>query len=662
VQPDVTEASPRDPRSAALALRMHFLLSALRLELLPPALARLVGKLAAKGEARETGLAPLVSHVRDAFLDAERTLGLEGVGWPVAPADRVGRAVRAALESWGEEGSPRDHGDRLGRFCEALLRGRRKTTGSYYTPPWLADEIAETAIRGVLAGRGAATSQALALRVLDPAIGAGAFALAAVEATAAAAGEGRSENAARRAAARDCLFGCERRRLAADACRLALWLSASRPGRPAAIPADRIVVAEALSHRPEARSFDVILGNPPWGVTLPASQASRLAAAAPEALSGHRDSFLFFLHLAAEAARDDGAIGLLLPDTILSQVRYEGIRRLLLERFRPLRVTLLGDGIFPGATAPACLLCLSGRALAPRHFPTSDLRRVSRDQLEGEMSRAGSPTPCDAPLSAAHSSFLAPPAWLRRLLRRLTAAMPALGDPALGFEFHDVGINYPRAEIGRAALYAGKREHPDDRPVTRGRDFGPFTSVGHSAWLRHDWRRRTGPAGRVSVRECIYRVVPKLLFRQTADRPIATLDRRGVWFGRSVIALTGPGERQLLRLVAISNSRAFAALYRAVAPEVGRAFAQVKVSKLKLLPVPPAGRDGLAELAAKLLDEADKARRATLVRQLDLAVYRAYRLTAAEIARIEREVPPCLPASADAPSARARRLRRAATS
>jgi hypothetical protein len=113
--------------------------------------------------------------------------------------------------------------------------------------------------------------------------------------------------------------------------------------------------------------------------------------------------------------------------------------------------------------------------------------------------------------------------------------------------------------------------------------------------------------------------------------------------------------------VAISNSRAFAALYRAVAPEVGRAFAQVKVGKLKLLPVPPAGGDGLAKLAEKLLDEADKARRVALVRQLDSAVYRAYRLSASEIARIEREVPPCLPASASASSARATPSRRAAT-
>ncbi len=343
---------------------------------------------------------------------------------------------------------------------------------------------------------------------------------------------------------------------------MALWLAGSRPGRPARVPADHLSVQDALSAPPPPRSFDIVLGNPPWGVKLSAEQAPRLAAAAPKALSGHRDSYLFFLQLAADTARDDGAVGLVLPDTVLSQVRYQGMRRSLLERFRPLKVALLGESIFAGATAPACLLCLTGKEAAPESFPTLDLRRVPRSGLDAALSQAGSPTPRDAPTTASHSSFLLPSAWLRQLLARLTAALAPLAAPGPGFEFHDVGINYPRAEIGRALLYSGTREHPDDIPVARGRDFAPFSEIAHSAWLRHDWRGRIGAVERVSVREPVYRLTPKILFRQTADWPVATLDRRGVWFGRSVIAITGKTEHDLLALLAVLNSRAFAALYR----------------------------------------------------------------------------------------------------
>jgi hypothetical protein len=227
----------------------------------------------------------------------------------------------------------------------------------------------------------------------------------------------------------------------------------------------------------------------------------------------------------------------------------------------------------------------------------------------------------------------------------------------LGLRLHDVGINYGNARAGRAILYTGERRHPDDTPVTRGRDFGPFTHVGHSIWLRRHWRALVGSGDGVSVRDDFYRVAPKLLFRQTADRPVATIDPRGVHFGRSAIAVTASGERDLLALCALMNSRAFAALYRAVAPEQGRAFAQVKVSKLKLLPVPPLGNEDLAARAAALLEETDAEARMALVQRLDAAVYAAYGLNESEIAAVEQVAEPCATAAA-----RARRGRPAATS
>ena len=217
------------------------------------------------------------------------------------------------------------------------------------------------------------------------------------------------------------------------------------------------------------------------------------------------------------------------------------------------------------------------------------------------------------------------------------------------FRFHDVGINYPRAALGHALLYTGPQQDPGDIPVTRGRDFGPLTPVGHSAFLHHDWRERIPPRSGVAVREEVYRLAPKLLLRQTADRPIATLDQRGVYFGRSVIALTAAREWHLLWLAAVLNSRTFATLYRALAPELGRTFAQVKVSTLRLIPLPSMHETSpLPSLARTLLDlqtsplpplartlpdtEHDPDRRA-LWSAIDREVARIYALTRAEIRR-----------------------------
>ena len=621
---------------SSLALRFHFLLEALSLDLLPSPFDESVRRLAAGREAARD-VARRAREVRAAFLDARDALLLGGLEWPEVGEEAVVRAARAAVLRPAGAAMPVEAAERLGRFCEDLANHQsdRRESGSYYTPGWAARSIAGTMVEGVLKGRGwADPRQALGMRVLDPAAGAGAFAVAAVEALAAAAGEGRAENECRRVAVRECIFGVEMNPLAAEACRLSIWLAASRPGRPAGLPAEHLVVGDALSQPPAERRFDVVVGNPPWGVKLGPGRARKLAEASPEALGGHRDSYLFFLQLASQQASERGGIGMLLPDVVLWQVRYEGMRRALLERFRPLRVMLLGDRIFPGATAPACALCLAGTSIAPDEFATSDLRRVPRAQLEKAAGEPGWLAPADAVVESPHHSLLVAPGWQRELLARMSARHGTLGESADRFEFHDVGINYPRAEVGRAVLYSGEREDRRDIPVVRGRDFGGLTEIGHSAWLRHDWGDRKRPADGLAVRESVYRVAPKLLLRQTGDRPMATVDRRGVWFGRSVIAITGQSERELLWLAGVLNSDVFAALYRAVAPEAGRPFAQVKVSKLKVVPL-PGGMDGalaaaLADAAGELLEEADEGRRTELAAKIEGLVARAYGLTERE--------------------------------
>ena len=246
--------------------------------------------------------------------------------------------------------------------------------------------------------------------------------------------------------------------------------------------------------------------------------------------------------------------------------------------------------------------------------------------------------------------------------RRLAERLPTLGELGEMFQFHDAGINYPRAEVGRALLYFGEQEDVRDIAVTRGRDFGAFSGIGHSAWLRYGWAEIAEREAGVSVREQVYRRAPKMLFRQTADRPVATLDRKGVWFGRSVIAVTAAKERDLLSLTTVFNSRTFAALYRAVAPESGRPFAQVKVNKLKLLPVPgEEGREELSRLARAMLREREGVRREALLAGIEEAVCRAYGMSQREIARVEAAVRPASAIIRGAGGRSARRGRRGGT-
>ncbi|MFB3881956.1 MAG: N-6 DNA methylase [Armatimonadota bacterium] len=603
-----------------LALRLRFLAAADQLRLLPAGV--LAGVV--RAAERERGPDP-VGALCASLLDSRRQRGIRGLMWGSA-ADKGETVASPALRQTAVDG--------LGELCQQAASPTRRRMGCYYTPRWVAEMVARSCVRGLSDARTSVAGAAPSLKILDPAAGAGALLVAMVDAIADASGEGEEDNDVRRSVVSRCLIGHELDPLAAEACRLSLWLTASRPGRPAIVPQRAVQVRDTLAVPPPRRRYDIVIGNPPWGVELPPERAAEIAAAFPQALGGHRDSFLFFLALAAESARGDGALGMVLPDAVLSQVRYEGVRQHLLRRFRPLRIDRLGKAPFPEVTAPACCLCLIGRGIAPTSYPTLDhgLRRRAAD---GGPPAGRVHTPRDAPLTAPHHSFIAPPSEQTRLLGELGARLRPLGELTATFSFHDCGINYPTAAAGRRILYTGERQHSADIPVTRGRDFRALTAIGSSAWLRHDWQQQTCGCTGVSVRAELYREVPKLLLRQTGDRPVATLDREGVFFGRSVIAITGRSEQELLWLAAVLNSSTFAALYRSFAPETGRPFAQVKVSKLKLVPVPPLEQVArLADVAAQVSAESEVERRESLMAEMDDGVARAYGLSYPELTRL----------------------------
>ncbi len=114
----------------------------------------------------------------------------------------------------------------LGHVFEGLMAdGRRRAAGAYYTPPSLLTEVVAAALDAALAGAGASVRT---IRVLDPAVGSGAFLLEVLEQLDAhRAVELPREPATerRRAIVRDCLFGVDVDPMAVRLAELRLWLA-----------------------------------------------------------------------------------------------------------------------------------------------------------------------------------------------------------------------------------------------------------------------------------------------------------------------------------------------------------------------------------------------------------------------------------------------------
>lgn len=125
-----------------------------------------------------------------------------------------------------------------------LPTGRRKATGSFYTPRSLTDFLVRRALAPMV--QGATPDAILRLRVLDPAMGSGAFLVAACRYLAAAYEQALIQEGMlspgdmddgdrtgfRRAIAQRCLYGVDANPMAVQLGRLSLWLATLAADRP----------------------------------------------------------------------------------------------------------------------------------------------------------------------------------------------------------------------------------------------------------------------------------------------------------------------------------------------------------------------------------------------------------------------------------------------
>ena len=136
----------------------------------------------------------------------------------------------------------------------------RKTTGSYYTPDSLVQELIRSALEPVIERtleerREQPVEALLGLKIVDPAAGSGHFLLAAARRLAAEvarlrAGADQPTEANYRHALREvvahCIYGVDLNPLAVELCKTALWLETVEPGRPLGFLDAHILCGNAL--------------------------------------------------------------------------------------------------------------------------------------------------------------------------------------------------------------------------------------------------------------------------------------------------------------------------------------------------------------------------------------------------------------------------------
>jgi hypothetical protein len=200
------------------------------------------------------------------LLQAVRNLGLvkDRSGWRLVDYRNLGSEELGSVYESLLELNPTMELDAGIFTLDTVAGNQRKTSGSYYTPDSLVQCLLDSALDPVVeeAIRGKSPAEAeraiLALKVCDPAVGSGHFLVGAAHrlanhlarARARAQGESEPSPLFHQHALRDvighCLYGVDLNPMAAELCRVSLWLEAIEPGKPLSFLDHHIRVGNSL--------------------------------------------------------------------------------------------------------------------------------------------------------------------------------------------------------------------------------------------------------------------------------------------------------------------------------------------------------------------------------------------------------------------------------
>jgi hypothetical protein len=524
-------------------------------------------------------------------------------------AEMAAPAVTALEKPWPEQPV-----EAFGQLYESLLAARpsdtrhslRKRTGSYYTPESLTMVVVDramAALESLVPGDGLAARR---LRILDPALGAGAFLVQAGREVSRRSGRALGE------VVRHELFGIDVSPLAVAVAEASLWLLANDATLSLRDAGAQLREADALCTPLVASSlqrngidfkelcgddgFDLVIGNPPW-VAFAGRATQPLAPglrehyrAAFQAFRGYPTLHALFVELAARLA-PRGVVALLIPSPLSDLDGYRPARSALCASHAPCEPLLeLGQDAFASVTQPCFALVAT-----PRSAPEPDPGRAF---VLSERRNA-----------AASAAELRTPPALERL-----ASLPRFPEELFG----EMGLQTTSA-VTQQLLYRGHAPPAEfSYALLEGRNIAEFRVAAPRLFMKPD--RAVLAAERCRLRDAAdYRRV-KLVVRQTAAITIAAA-HDGTPFRNSLLAGFEVPEFPFELTLGLLNSTLYRALHLAARRDARQgAFPQVKIAHLRALPAPPCSalNHTIAELARRA---SQSGLTAELRRALDAAVF-----------------------------------------
>lgn len=346
-------------------------------------------------------------------------------------------------------------------------------------------------------------------------------------------------------------------------------------------------------NREEGKSgFDIVIGNPPYGANID-NLINVYEKLYPDTSHGYKDIYKYFYDFSFSICKEKGIICFITPNTFLRQPRYGDLRRVLL-KYNIMQIVDLGENIFVDAVVPVaiCELCNINECNLV-HF--KDLTHsIVIENIKNELEKI-------------KFTFIKQHKWnntannafienIRNTKHNEDSLENILEMKDCGFKYQrfNVGLSQKgKNDLAERLFYKRQnenKENPNDIPILIGKEISSFYYASSpQKILRYDYESLLKENETTYYNKKIMNEPVKLIWRQTAPYFIGTILKENIFFGNTIqagiIKDKYKGIISYEYLCGLLNSEYLRNIYEQNVKEGGRVFPQVKLEKLKPLPI-----------------------------------------------------------------------------
>jgi adenine-specific DNA-methyltransferase len=431
----------------------------------------------------------------------------------------------------------------------------------------------------------------------------------------------------------------------------------------------RFEFPEVLNDDGDFVGFDVVIGNPPYGVNFNETEKKYFKDTFASIHVRTPESFNYFWGLTTVISKPTGLCNFIVPSSFLSQIEFEKIRKFLLENHELYIVVNLGDEVFNDVATPTCIIGYQKKKSNNKAIYL-DLTPIERTALSKSLEFVNNSF-IDTSSFILNDSFsfvfkpyksILDKCYKHKTLKEITEDVATGVSPGLGkaFVIDSNVVQKLKLEnnLIKNLIIGGEINKFYLKPVhnkkliycTSNTQLSDFPNIqNHLLSYKQKLEKRVETISGaipwyVMLRPRRQKLFenPKILIRQTANKIIAAYDNDKWYCLKSglIVQLPDKSELHYFYLLALLNSKLFDFLYHDLVNENHRIFPEVKPIQLFKLPVYVADKNKQSEII-KLVEKIHKQKMVSidtdnLEKEIDKLVYQLYGLTEEEIKIVEQ--------------------------